>query len=757
MTSLDRLAHAADNDYAALEEEYRRLTGGELVRDPCGSARLEVPLTLTASVVVPAWNARSTLEQCLIALEQSSFNRRYPERFEVVVVDDGSTDGTWELLRGLRLGVRLTAARQAHGHSRAQAQNTAIALARGEVVISCDSDMILAPFAVEELVRRHELLDRVMLIGFRGDVAPDDARLRPHALRAYLPELLPPFERDVRLSYPGGGWPESMCRETDHLKRLGGDRQIEMGDGSRWNLPAIVYGALFSLRRSDWLAMDGYDERFHGWGCEDTLVGVRARALGAAILPVYSAAGWHVAHGDRSPAKAREFASNRRVFQTILRAPFVPDHGRWLTDAERRVVDRLEREPDPEADLLDLGRATAALDAAFADPDRRGKYLHSLGRYEEAASAFAEIGGGDEREAWAWFDRGKALRAAGRHQEAVDLLRAAAGRLPASPWPPIELAFAFAGLARFEEARASLDRARRLDQANATVRFTLGRPRARHLERAAFYAQQGDYALALRDYEAALIHDPRHSGAVQGRGTSLVALGRATPTAPLWPAVQVPTSGRTAAPERPAAPPALSLPIASRIIERAGQIPGWLEPDEAELLVALALRAAATCDPSNPPVLVEIGRHCGRATLLMALALSGLGRDDARVIAIDGPDLGPAPDGRAPRDVLRTALATHGVVNLVTLAPEEEAAPWRLRSRLVLVDGRHDAEGVRADVARYAPSLAPGGFLVFHDYADYYPDVKRCVDDLLAGASYEEVARGGSLVALVQRGTVPDR
>ena len=62
VTSLERLAHAADNDYAALEEEYRRTTGGELVRDPYGSARLDVQLTLTASVVVPGWNARATLD-----------------------------------------------------------------------------------------------------------------------------------------------------------------------------------------------------------------------------------------------------------------------------------------------------------------------------------------------------------------------------------------------------------------------------------------------------------------------------------------------------------------------------------------------------------------------------------------------------------------------------------------------------------------------------------------------------------------------
>ena len=59
-----------------------------------------------------------------------------------------------------------------------------------------------------------------MLIGFRGDVQRDDPCIQAHVLREHLPRFLPPFERDVRLNY-GVGWPESMCRETDHLKRPG--------------------------------------------------------------------------------------------------------------------------------------------------------------------------------------------------------------------------------------------------------------------------------------------------------------------------------------------------------------------------------------------------------------------------------------------------------------------------------------------------------------------------------------------------------
>src|SRR3954468_14624357 len=116
--TLDQLAKAQDNDYRHLEAVYHTATGSTLVNDPFDSVRHPLPgLTFSASVVIPAWNARETLTQCLTAIEHSTFNQKYPEQLEVIVVDDGSTDGTWELLEDLRLNVRLKAVQQAH-HSR---------------------------------------------------------------------------------------------------------------------------------------------------------------------------------------------------------------------------------------------------------------------------------------------------------------------------------------------------------------------------------------------------------------------------------------------------------------------------------------------------------------------------------------------------------------------------------------------------------------------------------------------------------------
>jgi tetratricopeptide (TPR) repeat protein len=452
----------------------------------------------------------------------------------------------------------------------------------------------------------------------------------------------------------------------------------------------------------------------------------------------------------------------------------------------------MERPPH-EAGATDVASLYSALDDALADPHRRGKILHQLGRYQEAAQAFGDIRGTAEQEAWALFDRGKALSAAGQATEAIHLLQEAAARLPESPWPQIELGIALASQGQFMPARQRLEQAWHLDPPNGAVAFLLQRSAQRHLSRAAHYERQEQYALARRDYEAALILDPhnmsahmRRSEALQRLGESQAAVTALTSCLAALPgpnpesatvrmalaqlrlaagnycaAKALLEQARRAQPHAPeiqaqlahiqaAAAAANPLPLVRPLIQRVRAIPGWLGDDEAELLVALAWRAIARC--AAAPVLVEIGSYCGRMTTLLALAAQSLGRMDARVVALDEPSLGPAPDGRSPRQALRANLAACGVAALAICAPEDAPGPWQAGCGLILVDGKHDYTSVAADVKRFAPYLHPGGLLAFHDYADYFPDVQRYVDELLLGDEFTFVAQAGSLIALTRGG-----
>lgn len=86
-----------------------------------------------ASIVVPAFNVSATLTETLDSLCAQTFND-----FEIIVVDDGSTDGTAALARAYP-DARVRVVRQAN-RGLAGARNTGIAEARGEIIGFCDSD-----------------------------------------------------------------------------------------------------------------------------------------------------------------------------------------------------------------------------------------------------------------------------------------------------------------------------------------------------------------------------------------------------------------------------------------------------------------------------------------------------------------------------------------------------------------------------------------------------------------------------------------
>ena len=96
------------------------------------------------SVVIPTYNRWPILEKCLTALEEQTPSGAI-EGYEVVVVDDGSTDGTPARLREQASRfphVRLI--EQAHGGP-AEGRNRGVDHSRGDVIVFIDSDLVVTP------------------------------------------------------------------------------------------------------------------------------------------------------------------------------------------------------------------------------------------------------------------------------------------------------------------------------------------------------------------------------------------------------------------------------------------------------------------------------------------------------------------------------------------------------------------------------------------------------------------------------------
>jgi len=93
------------------------------------------------SIVIPTYNRLPILQKCLAAMEQQDFDLPY----ELLVVDDGSTDGTVDFLLEQKTQfphVRLL--QQEHGGA-AAARNLGVEQAQGETIVFIDSDLVVTP------------------------------------------------------------------------------------------------------------------------------------------------------------------------------------------------------------------------------------------------------------------------------------------------------------------------------------------------------------------------------------------------------------------------------------------------------------------------------------------------------------------------------------------------------------------------------------------------------------------------------------
>lgn len=122
--------------------------------------------TRRLSVVIPTYNRRERLALVLAALERQTTPAG---QFEVVVVDDGSTDDTSDWLKQRSTAYVLRSLRLSNGGP-ARARNAGVEAAEGEIVLFIDDDVVPGPELVAEHLRLHDAEADLVVIGPLGSL-----------------------------------------------------------------------------------------------------------------------------------------------------------------------------------------------------------------------------------------------------------------------------------------------------------------------------------------------------------------------------------------------------------------------------------------------------------------------------------------------------------------------------------------------------------------------------------------------------------
>jgi GT2 family glycosyltransferase len=205
---------------------------------------------LSISVVMPTHNRSASLEEGLVAL----LSQRYPlDRYEIIVVNDASTDRTPILLKTLEETYtgRLRVFHQDRNRGPAAARNRGVAESIGSIVAFTDDDCVVAPDWLEQIQRGYR---EPGIVGVGGKVLPfaTDSIIQRYYARysviaqpamqqgqiSYLITANASFRRDCLLEV--GGFDET-------LKIAGGEdpdlclRLRQLGYRFGYNPQAVVY------------------------------------------------------------------------------------------------------------------------------------------------------------------------------------------------------------------------------------------------------------------------------------------------------------------------------------------------------------------------------------------------------------------------------------------------------------------------------------------------------------------------------------
>ncbi len=118
---------------------------------------------ISISVIIPTYNRKDILEKCLDGFSQQTLPK---ENFEILVVDDGSTDGTGELLK--ETAARMPNLRyfaQPHGGP-AKARNLAISKATGGILLFTNDDCVPDSKLLESHLKHHGSRHGIAVLGY---------------------------------------------------------------------------------------------------------------------------------------------------------------------------------------------------------------------------------------------------------------------------------------------------------------------------------------------------------------------------------------------------------------------------------------------------------------------------------------------------------------------------------------------------------------------------------------------------------------
>lgn len=260
--------------------------------------------TYDVSIIMPTYNQKNSLKY---VLESFKYQKNVENlKWELIVIDDGSTDGSQELNDASGYGYPLKYIKFEQNKGRVEARNRGIIESKGKLLIFCDSDRAVCNDFIYQHYISHQTFDNRAVIGkimefYFSDL--ESAGLIEHMQNDYEGckrfARKPLYMKCVAKMFEG----EDNIRGTDYM------------------IPWISFfsGNVSILKKN--IIDETFETSFDGWGFEHFELGYRLFKKGICFVKNTAAVNYHFAHSREENFYKQSINGSKKTFIKLHNTP----------------------------------------------------------------------------------------------------------------------------------------------------------------------------------------------------------------------------------------------------------------------------------------------------------------------------------------------------------------------------------------------------------------------------------------------------
>ncbi|MGR6545037.1 glycosyltransferase family 2 protein [Paenibacillus tundrae] len=255
------------------------------------------------SFIIPTYNSKDYLYQSLIYL--SSLNKPKGISFEIIIVDDGSNDNTYSILKYFPIlmeCIQYIYLPRDRNSCRSRTRNEGIKRSSGEYLIFLDSGVLVPPIFLENLLKKNLINEKTVILHYVYGlyVIPDNEDT------SLLNEMTPHNMTSVS---------EKLSLKSDWQDSRSNLFQLVNNDLNKLPSPwTIGYTCSLTVPKKLCLESGLFDEDFKGWGAEDSDFCYNLYEKGASFISERESFAFHLPHPPNSSDTSKRLhgLENRR-------------------------------------------------------------------------------------------------------------------------------------------------------------------------------------------------------------------------------------------------------------------------------------------------------------------------------------------------------------------------------------------------------------------------------------------------------------